>query len=417
MKKVSVLQLGDIHFGEFNEKILVDDKDIGMSSITEKITPRKLQLVIQAASKVIQKKAPSALLLCGDLTSAGDKQVYEECVKYLVTSLSIREFGPEKIHVVPGNHDVDRKLCTNTNDLNLEKFQPLLDIWRKHLGNVIALDNIRSTRNAELQLFSLNSCLGCGEWRQLPKTIRSKLETLLEELKESDSCSKAEEAAIERLDTPMFSHDDIVELNNQIRNLDQELVPLVLAHHNLLPQELQRTQIYTELINSGQFRTSLTSCNRPIVYCHGHIHTDPIECVSNGKNEWSQLICVSAPAITDGFNELIFQFSKCANPLGLEVIPHRIGDNGITHEGSPYRITFSNCGRHRPKEFEHLEACLGGNTKRFNELKQEYTKCDPQSVSDAEFTDLLLEAEWCGAIKIEEKDSKSYHWKLRKGRL
>jgi hypothetical protein len=118
---------------------------------------------------------------------------------------------------------------------------------------------------------------------------------------------------------------------------------LVVAHHNLLPQRRPRIAQYTELINSGALRASLSELDRPIVYLHGHIHTDPVETVIAPKS--SPLICVSAPPAEGGFNVLDFTFTRSGMPLSCKITPWRFDQSGILHPTD--KIAVSLLGKHR----------------------------------------------------------------------
>jgi hypothetical protein len=247
----------------------------------------------------------------------------------------------------------------------------------------------------------------------LPENIREELSEVLTALRNRDPKAAF---AIEgqQLDTPMFDNDDIEELHSQIKSLDSHIIPVVLAHHNLLPQQLLRVELYTELINSGQLRSALSSIGRPIVYCHGHIHKDPIESISDGSVRNSQLICVSAPLLEDGFNELKFYFSRTNAPLGLEVIGYRLDTNGTICDSSRRRIPFVNRAKFLTSELECLRGCLTGDRMRFGELQKTMGSANSIGVDDANLAELLHEAEWLGMLEIDNMNEKPQYWIVRR---
>ncbi len=260
MKAISVLQLGDIHYPQSKDLRPVDLKDTAVPSLSMPLSPKKLTKVARAISTFAEANPPAAILLCGDLTTKGDTDEYRECVAYLIKFLNLTAKSKDGVHVVPGNHDVDRRLCTNRTSLNLCKFLPLQEVWRTAYEDVLVTTGVRETLHSashgSIDILSLNSCVGCEEWRLLPEHIRDQLSDAIKDLRIRDPVA-ADEIEAEQLDTPMIDQDDIEMLNRSIRALDPDVVPLILAHHNLLPQELQRIAIYTELINSGPFRTTL----------------------------------------------------------------------------------------------------------------------------------------------------------------
>jgi hypothetical protein len=165
----------------------------------------------------------------------------------------------------------------------------------------------------------MNSCWSCGAVEYIPAEFR-------------DSVGPAIEAAIAKgdpkvlsayydrqFDTPAFSDASISELVEFAGALPREQQLVVVAHHNLLPQRLTRLAPYTELVNSGAVRSSLMEAKRPILYLHGHIHTDPVEVLSVPGGD--ALACISAPAAETGFNVVEVVFTRSGNPLVGHVIP------------------------------------------------------------------------------------------------
>ncbi|SMP79539.1 hypothetical protein SAMN06265222_1335 [Neorhodopirellula lusitana] len=357
------------------------------------------------------------MLICGDLACRGNKREYVETVGFLVDALNLSSKQAGTIHVVPGNHDVDRRSCTAKKRLNPKKFDPLREAWTKKYEDVLATNRVRGTAlrsgKCELNLYSMNSCIGCGEWRMFPDALRTEMEAVVQKCRDTGG-NVGFELEGERLDTPMFDLEHIRKLRSDIDDTALESVPIVLAHHNLLPQELMRVEIYTELINSGQFRTSLVRCNRPVIYCHGHIHTDPIEIISDARLESSQLICVSAPQLVEGFNELQFHFSKDDHPLGLSVLLHRLEPNGLVTVTDELRIAFTNRGMFVSEDTTRLRDSFESDQSRFRKLKSEYDSKLASPTTDVEFADILLEAEWHGLVDLEHKASIPSNWIVRR---
>ena len=62
-----------------------------------------------------------------------------------------------------------------------------------------------------------------------------------------------------------------------VHDAPSNVLSVIVAHHNLLPQRLPRLAPYTELVNGGALRASLGELGKPVLYLHGHIHEDPIE--------------------------------------------------------------------------------------------------------------------------------------------
>ena len=182
MKSLSLLLLGDIHFPDFESPMKsVDYKDKGFPArLVERIAPDRLQNVARAISKQHQNdESINAILICGDLTSRGDLGGYRKCVDYLTKSLQIldqNKWENDAVHIVPGNHDVDRSLCKASSEL-LDKFKPLSDAWSGPPARTLTVDGMRHTTvrgidGPAVALFSINSCLGCGESRHFPQELQ-----------------------------------------------------------------------------------------------------------------------------------------------------------------------------------------------------------------------------------------------------
>ena len=146
-----------------------------------------------------------------------------------------------------------------------------------------------------------------------------------------------------QFDTPAFSNESVEHLVEQAKTLPKDRQLLVVAHHNLLPPRRPRLAPYTELVNSGAVRSSLLEADRPILYLHGHIHTDPIEILSVPGGQ--ALVCISAPAAEDGFNVVEVVFTRFGVPLASHIIPWVFDESGILREGQ--RQTVPLIGRQR----------------------------------------------------------------------
>jgi hypothetical protein len=137
--------------------------------------------------------------------------------------------------------------------------------------------------------------------------------------------------------------ESIADLLDLTTSLSSDRLIVVAAHHNLLPQRLTRIAPYTELVNSGAVRASLMEAKRPILYLHGHIHTNPVEVLSMPSGD--ALVCISAPLAEAGFNILEIVFTRAGIPLVGHVIPWTFDQSGNLRQ-SP-RLTVPLIGRRR----------------------------------------------------------------------
>jgi hypothetical protein len=220
----------------------------------------------------------------------------------------------------------------------------------------------------------------------------------------------------ESIDSPAFIGNDIESLVEGINALPKNIVPIVLAHHNLLPQKTLRIAPYTELLNSGELRSQLSSLSAPVVYLHGHIHDDPIEIISRPESDAAPLICISAPEFRKGFLAVRFAYTSNGIPLGVEVLQHRLSHgNTRCDDVSTVRLPFWNalhfeqrCSTTSQRVFALLK---GGGMRvlQFNEIKHQVASL---SLSDNRLADALEEMEWIGLARIRNRDESLEHWKI-----
>lgn len=425
MKYIQILLVGDIHYPDASYDL--DHKDHGISStFAQKIATNPLRPVLNKLQQ--QAKGSDAILFCGDFTTMGCKDGYEKCVNWLERALGLhsnKHWATDQVHVVLGNHDVDRKLCDPTSVDHLAKFGPYLAAWRLHgLEQVVTTSGVRTTRiergKAIAQVFSMNSCTGCGEFRHLPEKIqagiRSHLEPLLADPASRTALASELRYLWESLDSPAFVGEDIESLIEGIDALPKNIVPVVLAHHNLLPQKTLRIAPYTELLNSGEMRSQLSSLPVPVVYLHGHIHDDPIEIIRRPESDAAPLICISAPEFRKGFLAIRFAYTSNGIPLGVEVLQYKLSHGSTRcNDVSTARLPFWNalhfeqrCSPTSQSVFALLKG-RGMRVLQFNEIKHQAVSL---SLSDKRLADALEEMEWIGLARISNRDESLEHWKI-----
>lgn len=417
MKTVSLAQIGDIHYPDYKADTCIDLKDKGMSpKIISTIAPTKLKKVSDEISRQLKENdSIQAVLLCGDLTSKGNIDGYKDCLRYLqsVLSLSNEEFWKNRhLHVVPGNHDISRHAINTSGDI-YTKFTAITQAWTdinrtEMQPNVVRTSDIQDDKS-KTTIFSVNSCVGCGEQRYLPSNISTELQKLLNEysVKAGD---KSFDLLGEQLDTPAIDEDHVTFIGDSIRKL-QKLsdIPVLLAHHGLLPQATTRIQIYSELLNSGNVRFALARLERPVIYCHGHLHDDPIEVVTHPQTGSGKIISISAPLFTEGFNLINLMFNDDGLSLGCEVIPFRL-KNGSIVESNSIRISLL-ANQNVIPSHGILRNALNATTsaiQRFRDI-QNILNSDEASAANA-----FLELEWMELIAINNRKEKPLHWQIRR---
>ncbi len=424
MNVMRILHIGDIHFPD--NKYIVDHKDPSMpDQLVKAVSPNILQEVFRKVLDIVfGDNKINVVMFSGDLTTGGNIIEYQKCVDYLCTALKLNDVSfwqPENIHVVPGNHDVDRESC---DDLDLsKKFQPLRNAWSKQGLQVIATDSIRSTSvkagNCNLKIFSLNSCWGCGEKRYLPNAVQEKFKEILELVAKENQGNKGNlELIWEQLDTPAFVQDHISELISELNKLDKNTLPIVMCHHNILPQAVPRIAVYTELINAGIVRTRLVNVKHPVLLCHGHIHENVVEIVRHTSSEFGPLLITSAPDVAKGFNLIEVVFTDDGFPMGCKIIPYLRSSDGEVRLASnkiePIPLHSVSAYLAIAKEpIVELIRKLKPDYIRFHEVYEKFKKIQgAQEFNEVQFSELLEEAEWFGLVKIASREEQFKHWQV-----
>ena len=316
--------------------------------------------------------------------------------------------------MVPGNHDIDRALCRPDEVDAHRKFEQIEAAWRAD-GDELTVRRLRTTRipvlpSGAVDVHSLNSCLGCHEFRELPPAVITALRGAPPPVDPS--------LDYERLDSPAFDRAEIDDLADLINSADEGTVPVVLAHHNLLPQGLPKIDLYTELINGGHFRRHIGECGRGVIYLHGHIHEDPVEIVTPATADDSRgfIISVSAPRLGDGFNVIGIVFGRIHLPIACIVTPYRRTPSGGISASAPIRIPFVRSLKEAlgiASEDADMTAILraaGRRDIRLTELRQ---KLATNAVNEETLQDCLRQADFLGLATIFGHPERPREWVIR----
>jgi hypothetical protein len=222
----------------------------------------------------------------------------------------------------------------------------------------------------------------------------------------------------ETLDSPGFLQNDIEHVCAELGALDETVMAVVLSHHNILPQALLRVQIYTEVMNAGMIRSRLSRLNRPVLYCHGHIHDNPVELVQQIPLSAARLVCIAAPELSRGFNVLSIDYGHRGHPLGCRLYQYQLQlrDGAVTRTETripfyaPDQLTLRRLGHPR---LPIVLSQLPDHDIRFDDLIEAVASSGP-SLSEAEVSEALLEGLWLGFVELSNKDFAAQEWIIRK---
>jgi len=334
LARIKIIQVGDLHLPlTLSERRNVDDKDPAFpSQLKDKISSSPTKIVYKKLFELIESGEYNSVLFMGDLTDKGHLGNYDGAVRFLSQSLQIgrgRRNEDQQVGFVPGNHDIDRNLASLP-ELE-EKFRPLNESLNSAGLPTLPVSNevefLISQGPANAKIIMMNSCWGCGAKEFIPEMFREVIGDAISDAMGAGGEKELSQYYNRQLDTPAFSNESVTRVHQARQSTPEDTLEVYVAHHNLLPQRLTRLAPYTELVNSGAMRATLTSGAKPTIYLHGHIHEDPIEIIRTPDG--ANLISVSAPMSSDGFNLVELVFTETGLPLSCSITPWRFNSAGI----------------------------------------------------------------------------------------
>lgn len=423
MGYVSFVHIGDVHYPEWSKPNVDSDiKDTALGpAFLQRVGPSRLRQALDAIVRLIEDREDIVgLLLAGDLTDKAKLDGYRACVEYFEGALgSTRLWRQGALFVVPGNHDVDRSAADPAT-----RVARLSEVWVSHGLDVLTTTGVRSAAvehgGNTAVVYTLNSCIGCGEKRRLPEGVRDELSRLLDGyVSDQGGLQAAFDVVGEQLDTPAFDQVDLETLTGEITRLPSNEAPLVLAHHGILPQGLFRADLYTEVINGGAARLRFRDLEHPVIYCHGHIHENPIEVLRDPKQESRPVVLVSAPLLRNGFNVISVAFGRDRSLLGVKIDQYTIADYGGIQLSTQVRVPLVETGSGELLTDE-LGELVGKFSPmegiRFTKLVQHVIGAFGSSATESDVRDRVEELEWLGTIHISGRGSAPHRWVIRRVR-
>jgi predicted phosphodiesterase len=324
MWAVNFAVIGDIHYPSSKHSNALDDKigpPVGVVSALGKST---LSILLDDLIKTNRQRPFDAILFVGDFTTAGKLPEFEEALHYFSKAL-------ESLNVpmiaVPGNHDLNKPRAFIDNPGKFQEF--IKAASNPEIKIDLSYDLLRSIKGSassnHVMIYALNSCANCNElWKSDGKQALANY--LLNE-----NVSIPDDELYEYFDAPFLDTDAINKIISEMERNEVRL-PIILTHHNVLPQKIPRIAIFPELLNAGFVRHSLASASPPVIYIHGHIHDDPVDVIANPINV-SQvgLVTISAPLVTAGYTQVKLLLRKDGTPLATSITQKRIDKISIGH--------------------------------------------------------------------------------------
>jgi hypothetical protein len=207
-------------------------------------------------------------------------------------------------------------------------------------------------------------------------------------------------------------------LCESVQRLAPNVVPVVLSHHNLLPQAILRIAIYTEVMNAGRVRSRFSGFRNTVLYCHGHIHDDPVEVIQTPDNHEARIVAISAPELARGFNVIQLEYGEQGTPLGCKVIrfKYNLRDGSVRPE--EVRVGLTRLSYQRAIAIGHSGlkralSTLGTKELRFADAFSKMGWADNES-QKGRFAEVLEEAEWLGLVDIVNRRNEPEYWWVTK---
>jgi len=356
-----IFQLGDLHYPEFaQEKTAVDTHDDKAPGTLDHYLGLPIPAAIKKALINEMKSNPQALIaICGDITTKGDRANFDAGLSYLAEIINDRSIqppiSPDRIHLVPGNHDVAFKGDAPFSDFDdVSRFNALSASASSAGFETIYTTTHRATKlsnpsGGALSVVSVNTCRGAGATRADAAERGITVGYVGSEADPpGDPGGGSPKHYEEVLDVPLLHPAELSALTSTWADADSTVLSVLLAHHGLLPQHTPRLNPYTEMVNGGQARKALANLHRPVLYLHGHIHEHVVEIVDTPRIGESSIlsdrtVVIAAPELKDGFNRIVVDFSDQGRPLGITVETHRIrhGEQSVSKDPSAARVALT----------------------------------------------------------------------------
>lgn len=307
-----LLHLSDLHLGNSLAEDVLSDYKLGAIPEAERQTRVKLlenTLAGLAARLRSSGEALDAVIISGDITTRHRPDGFDRLPE-LLNKLGDALPPPERIVVVPGNHDVDWNQPPGVK----ARYDAFLRATRS-LGYVTPLldgvdyrddGTLKANRRAllvgdDFLIAAVNSADMCGLKLQFETEVEEELQELLSraspELTEAIKSTRT-------FDMPRINQRQLRALPPLIEAgaRTDELVRIAVLHHQLVPVgEDEEEKPFESVSNLAELRTLLRTAKVDVVL-HGHKHSDQVEMTyfRGGEDELPDRYAVVASCGTVG---------------------------------------------------------------------------------------------------------------------
>lgn len=306
-----LLHLSDLHLGNAGDDDVGDYSKTETVAETDRVTRRKLIMAtLRGLRKWLAENDDSldAVIVTGDITTRGRPSGFDE-LPTLLDALGNKLPPPDRIIVVPGNHDVS--WCTEPG--SQERYQHFIDGVRARGYRTPLLDGIDYDGDVasgkidpvfvgdDFIVVAVNSADMCGVIEPLPP----KLEELVASL-ERDRHLAPDDADLFRrhqiYDMPRIQPRQLDALNDFVTNAvadGRPRVRLAAIHHQLMPvREEEEVKPYESIVNLAAFTGFLADAEVDVIV-HGHKHADHVRRLSLTADAHPRTAVVSACGTID----------------------------------------------------------------------------------------------------------------------
>lgn len=436
---IRILQIGDIHLPEWKaSETPLDLKDSEFSSeIAKNLVQERLRNILKRVHQIASSGTIDCVAVMGDYTSYGKTAHISPAVEIIDTLVKSADGKSLPVVGVPGNHDVDKIEAATLGDSG--KFKSVKEAFEKFGWAKVPVDDcVRhdvSFGPDKLAMLLINTSIGSWSKHMMPNLLAEEftdekleaapipmitdtsMDAMPASIEESVSDEKnRSDQLFKQLDTPYLSKRALSSLSNELGQIDDRTA-IVIGHHNLLPQKIPRILPYGEMLNGGTFRKFFHDANKNIVYLHGHIHDDPIECISEPRSVISgagkyKIISVSAPKLSEGFNEVSLFFDNSNEIFLLRITKYRPNSLNLVGNFNDQETI------HIPLVQNFGDLITGKSRKIWQVIKDSKTinwieiteKFEDSDIDDKEIESAVLKLFSCNLIKVSHLGRPRKKW-------